>query len=80
MYEYDNAYTNSVYTAYSSPVNEVYNDIVDVDGDYYLEDEDGNNIYKDLYQISVSAKDEVFRYNEQLKLKLNDYWVRLKLY
>ena len=80
MYEYDNAYTNSVYTAYSSPVNDVYNDIVSVDGDYYVEDANGNNIYKDLYQISVSSKDEIFRYNEQLKLKLNDYWVRLKLY
>ncbi len=79
MYEYDNAYTNSVYTAYSSPVCSVYEDIVSEDGDYYLEDETGKNIYKNLYQISVSEKDEVFRYNEQLKITLNDYWVRLKL-
>ncbi len=80
MYEYDNAYLNSVYTAYSSPVKEVYENIVSSDGDYYEEDDNGNNIYKNLYQFSPKKSDEIYRYNEELKLKMNDYWVKLKLY
>ena len=71
MYDYDNAYQNSSYVGYSSPVEDVYQDIVLEDGDYYD--------YADYYKVSPNENDEIYRYNEALKIQLNDYWVKLKL-
>ncbi|MCR5786081.1 MAG: ABC transporter substrate-binding protein [Acholeplasmatales bacterium] len=69
---YDNAYQNSSYVGYTSPIKEVYQDIIAEDGDYY---EDA--IY---YEVRDNKNDEVYRYNKDLKIKFNDYFVKLKLY
>ena len=71
MYEYDNAYQNSSYVGYSSALEEVYYDIVQEGEDY-----EG---YEDYYWVKTNEFDEIYRYNDKLKIKLNDYWVKLKL-
>ena len=70
--EYENAYTNSSYVGYTSPIQEVYNDMIAEDGDYYEDAE--------YYTVRDNPNDEVYRYNKKLKLKFNDYFVKLKLY
>ena len=69
--EYENALANTLYVGYSTCINAVYEDVILEDGDYYD--------YKDYYKVSFSENDEFFRYNPELKIILNDYWVKLKL-
>lgn len=72
MCEHENAKTNAIYVAYASPIKSVYEEIV-------LEDEEFYD-YKDYYQVNFNkGYDEVFRYNYDMKKKLNDYWIKLKL-
>lgn len=71
MLEYENAKANSIYVGYTSPVASVYNDLV-LDGEDFAD-------YKDYYQVTVSTKDEIYRYNPDTKVIMNDYWVKLKL-
>ena len=71
MCEYDNALANTEYVGYSSCIEEVYNDVIKEDGEFYD--------FKDYYKVTYSLNDEFFRYNPELKYILNEYWVKLKL-
>lgn len=71
MLEYEHAKANSIYVGYTSPIKSVYNDLVLPDEEFYE--------YRDIYQIDISPKDEIYRYIPEMKIIQNDYWVKLKL-
>ena len=66
--EYDVAYDNSYTVGYTSSVDEVMNALKS--GDYA-----GNSAYQPR---TGYAKDEVFVYNETLKKKLSELWIKVK--
>lgn len=69
---HDNAKKNSCYVGYTSPIKSVYNDLV-LEGEYFYD-------YKEYYQVCYNkGLDQMYRYNGQMTLLLNDYWVKLKL-
>lgn len=68
----ENAKANSIYVGYSSPINTVYNELV-MPGEEFEE-------YKDYYIVNYNkGRDELYRYNSQMTITLNDYWIKLKL-
>jgi spermidine/putrescine-binding protein len=67
----ENAYQNASYVGYTSPLRSVCEAITDVDGDYYE--------YAEYYFVRSNENDEIYRFNNSLKIKLNDLWVKLKL-
>ncbi len=71
MLEYENAKANSIYVGYTSPIKSVYEDLVKEGEEFYE--------YKDYYHVTINEKDEIFRFNDEMKVILNDYWVKLKL-
>ena len=70
MYDYDNAYANSSYVGYASPVADVLNDLSSGDGDYA-----GNEAY---LPRTGNPKDEVFHNNDDVRKIISEYWTRVK--
>lgn len=68
MYEYNNAYDNSVEIGYTSPISQVFDDVMD--NDY-----EGNNAYIVTYNVEI---DEFFRYDESKKSVINNVWNQFK--
>lgn len=71
MLQHENAKANSIYVGYTSPVKSVYEELVLEDEEFYE--------YRDYYKVDISPKDEIYRYNSDMKIIQNDYWVKLKL-
>lgn len=69
--QYDLAYDNSSYVGYTSPVQEVMDDIYGPDGDY-----EGINSY--MPRID-NENDEVFVYNEETRKIISNYWSKVKI-
>ena len=69
--EYDNAYDNSSYVGYTSPVQEVMDDIYGPDGDY-----EGINSYMPR---TDNERDEVFVYNEKTRKIISNLWSKVKI-
>ena len=70
MYDYDNAYANSSYVGYASPVADVLNDLSSGDGDYA-----DNEAY---LPRTGNPKDEVFHNNDDVRKIISEYWTRVK--
>lgn len=72
MCEEENAKRNSIYVGYSSVIESVYYNLMEEDEEFYD--------YKDYYKVTYNkGYDEIFRYNPQMTVLLNDYWIKLKL-
>ena len=72
MLRHDNAKANSIYVGYSSPIESVYNELV-MPGEEFED-------YKDYYIVNYNkGLDEIYRFNPQMTVILNDYWIKLKL-
>ena len=69
--EYDMAYDNSSYVGYTSPVQEVMDDIYGPDGDY-----EGINSY---IPRTDNENDEVFVYNEATRKIISNLWSKVKI-
>lgn len=68
----ENAKANSIYVGYSSPIASVYEELV-MPGEEFAD-------YKDYYIVNYNkGYDEIYRYNPQMTVILNDYWIKLKL-
>ena len=67
---YDNAYANSSYVGYASPVGDVLTDLSTGDGDYA-----GNEAY---LPRTGNPKDEVFHNNDDVRKVISEYWTRVK--
>lgn len=67
---YDNAYDNSSYVGYASPVGDVLTDLSTGDGDYA-----GNEAY---LPRTGNPKDEVFHNNDDVRKVISEYWTRVK--
>ncbi|MGM9959211.1 MAG: ABC transporter substrate-binding protein [Erysipelotrichaceae bacterium] len=70
MYDYDNAYANSSYVGYASPVADVLNDLSSGDGDFA-----DNEAY---LPRTGNPKDEVFHNNDDVRKIISEYWTRVK--
>ena len=69
--EYENAYANSVYVGYTSPNEDVINELSSEGGDF-----EGISAY---VPRSGFEKDEVFKYNASVKKMMADLWARVKI-
>ncbi len=69
---HESALRNTVEVGYTSPFEAVVREVTLEDGDYFD--------YKDYYDIKINDLNEIYRFNNDLKIKINDYWVKLKLY
>ena len=69
--EYDIAYDNSSYVGYTSPVQEVMDDLYGPDGDY-----EGINSY---IPRTDNENDEVFVYNEATRKIISNLWSKVKI-
>ena len=69
--EYENAYGNSSYVGYTSPVQEVMDDIYGEGGDY-----EGINAY---IPRTDNEEDEVFVYNEATRKIISNLWSKVKI-
>ena len=67
--DYDNAYANSSYTGYTSPNEQVMNDLA-------TSEYEGINSY---VPRSGFAKDEVFHHDDEVKKIIAEYWIHVKL-
>lgn len=69
--EYDSAYANSIYVGYTSPNEEVVNELSGVDGEF-----EGINAYipRDDHE-----KDEIFVYNEETRKLISNLWSKVKI-
>lgn len=71
MLSYDVALANTIEVAYTTPVKEVFNDVIEVG------DEFGD--YVDSYVPRLNNQlDETFRHNEDIKRIISDLWIRVK--
>jgi spermidine/putrescine-binding protein len=75
MNRHENALANSIEVGYTSPFTSVCEEITREDS------ENGEYAdYADYYNLEYNPKNEVYRFDSQLKIKINDFWVKLKLY
>ena len=72
MNEHDSALANTIEVGYTSPFQNVVEEVTSKSGEYYD--------FRENYDISINDLNEIYRYNNDLKIKINDYWVKLKLY
>lgn len=70
MLSKDIAYLNTAYVGYTSTVQEVFDEVTGPEGDY-----EG---YDSYIPRTDNSLDEVFRYNENTKKILSDYWTLVK--
>ena len=68
---YDNAYENSSYVGYTSPNQEVMNDLSKENGDF-----DGISSY---VPRTKHEKDEVFVFNEKTRKIISNMWSKVKI-
>jgi spermidine/putrescine-binding protein len=66
MLTYDAASRNTDWVGYSTPRKDVFEDMLASGGTY----ED----YASSYDVRINANDEVYRYNEDLKLQMDTTW------
>lgn len=66
MLTYDAALRNTEWVGYSTPRKDVFEDVLAEDGSYAD--------YASSYDVRISANDEVYRYNEDLKLEMDTSW------
>lgn len=66
----ENAIANSEYVGYSSSVNSAFKELVSEDGEF--------SDYKEIYSVPVHSKDEIFRFNSDMKKYMNNKWTSLK--
>jgi len=66
MLTYDAASRNTDWVGYSTPRKDVFEDMLSAGGTY----ED----YASSYDVRINANDEVYRYNEDLKLEMDTTW------
>jgi spermidine/putrescine transport system substrate-binding protein len=66
MLSYDAASRNTDWVGYSTPRKDVFEDMLAAGGTY----ED----YASSYDVRINANDEVYRYNEDLKLEMDTTW------
>ena len=69
--EYEGAYDNSSYVGYTSPNQEVMEDLSGEGGDY-----EGINAY---IPRTDNENDEVFVFNEDIRKVISDLWSRVKI-
>jgi len=66
MLTYDASLRNTDWVGYSTPRKDVFEDVLDVEGSY--------SDYASSYDVRNNANDEVYRYNENLKLLMDTTW------
>lgn len=66
MLSYDSALRNTEYVGYSTPRKDVFEEVLDVDGSFAD--------YATSYDVRQNDNDEVYRYNETLKLEMDTKW------
>jgi spermidine/putrescine transport system substrate-binding protein len=66
MMSYEAALQNTEYVGYSTPRKDVFEEVLGVGGEF-----EG---YSDSYNVRISVNDEVYRYNESLKLQMDTKW------
>jgi spermidine/putrescine-binding protein len=66
MLSYDSALRNTEFVGYSTPRKDVFEEVLDVGGSF----ED----YATSYDVRQNDNDEVYRYNESLKLEMDTKW------
>lgn len=71
MCEYDNALANTEYVCYTTPIEEVYDDLLAEDGDFYD--------YSESYTLTYNDKMEMFRYLPDTKKWMVKKYSELKL-
>lgn len=77
MNEHDVLYDNSIYTGYTSPIQTIYDEITSE----YSEYEEGPGSFYDVadtYRIVATDKDRFYRYDTELKTKLEEAWIDVK--
>lgn len=77
MNEHDVLYDNSIYTGYTSPIQTIYDEITSE----YSEYEEGPGSFYDVadtYRIVATDKDRFYRYDTELKTKLEEAWINVK--
>ena len=68
----ESALANTEYVYYSSCIQKIYDKVLSYDSGTFKQ-------CNYLYKVNINPKDEVFRYNPQQTIILNDYWIKLKL-
>ena len=66
LLEYDNAKQNTEFVAYSTPRKDVFEEMIGVGGSF--------EAYKASYDVRINNFDEVYRYNEELKVEMDTKW------
>jgi spermidine/putrescine-binding protein len=66
MLSYDSALRNTEFVGYSSPRKDVFDEVL-ADGGSFAD-------YATSYDVRQNANDEVYRYNETLKLEMDTKW------
>ncbi len=67
MSDYDNAYQNADWVAYSPTRQDVLTDML----------ADGYSDYADSFDVRINQDDQVYRYNESLKLDIDSSWEQI---
>ncbi len=66
MLSYDSALRNTEFVGYSTPRKDVFEEVLGVDGSF--------SDFASSYDVRQNANDEVYRYNEDLKLQMDTTW------
>lgn len=66
MLSYESALRNTEFVGYSTPRKDVFDEVLDVGGTFAD--------YATSYDVRQNANDEVYRYNESLKLEMDTKW------
>lgn len=77
MLRHDVAYENTLYNGYTSPLSSIYEEIT---SEYSPYEEGEGTFYgiRDAYRVSSQPSDKFYRYDEKLKNKLEEAWIRVK--
>lgn len=77
MSGHDAAYGNTQEIGYTTPRNDVYEEITSANSAF----EGGEGTFykvRDAYRVEARSNDTFYRYNDELKKKLEDEWIRVK--
>ncbi len=69
MMDYDHALQNTEYVGYSTPRKDVFEEMLEAGGTY--------EAYASSYDVRISVNDEVYRYNDTLKTKMDTEWQQI---
>lgn len=79
MQDYENAYDNALYNGYPNPIEKINHDITS-DSSEYEDGEPGSyNFVSDIYRFDANDKDVFYRYDEELKRRLEEAWIEVKI-